>query len=79
MPVLSKKKHSSIMRELERRIDNLRTLLTPNELKYANEGCKNKQHWAYPDNMCKTTGRDYEIRLATEDFKNILSEIKKLK
>ena len=79
MPVLSKKLREQIIDELDRRIGRLYVLLDGRELSSAKEGCKNRSHWISPELKCATIGQDYEIRLAVEDFKNILAEIKKLK
>jgi len=79
MPVLSKKKYKELINALDKRIENLYEALRSRELKSANEGLKRRFHHVHPESMCATKGQDYEIRLAVEDFKAILAEIKKLK
>jgi len=78
MPVLTNRKMRELTNELTRRIDQLYTVIESRELKSASEGVK-RGHWIKPEYMCATIGTNYEIRLAVEDFKTILAEIKKLK
>ena len=79
MPVLSKKKHKELVNALDERIDSLYEAIRSRELKSNSEGCKRRFSYQHPEVMCATVGQDYEIRLAVEDFKAILAEIKKLK
>jgi len=79
MPVLSKKKYKELINALDERIENLYEVLESRVLETANEGLKRRLRYKRPESMCATKGQDYEIRLAIEDFKAILAEIKKLK
>ena len=78
MPVITKNKHRKLIRELSNRISCLNDFLECRELKTAKEGLT-RGHWVAPESMCATQGSSLEIRLAVEDFKAILAEIKKLK
>lgn len=78
MPVTTKSKHSLLVKELNSRFGYLMDALERRELKSAKEGA-GKGHWIDPDRMCATRKGSVEIRLAVDDFKNILAEIKKLK
>ena len=79
MPVISREEHKRIMKELRYRWDILVTRLETRELKYPGEGVKGRGHWVRPESKCATVADAMEIRLAVEDFKTILAEIKKLK
>lgn len=78
MPVLSKEKHNQLLRQLQLRYENLRCYFDSRELKSPGEGTKSGT-WLHPDKMCSTEGNNVEISMAVEDFKTILTEIKKLK
>lgn len=78
MPVLSKKTRSKYESELRDRFESLIEALNGRELKSAQEGAGNSA-WGDPSAMCATIGTAMEIRLAAEDFKGILGEIKKFK
>lgn len=77
MPVLSKEKHNQLLRQLQLRYENLRAHFDKRELRSSGEGAKG--YWLYPEKMCATEGNSVEISMAVEDFKTILTEIKKLK
>lgn len=79
MPVMNKSQHRLIMSEFRDRYTRIAHLLTSRELHNSGEGCRRRGHWIEPSLKCATVGNDMEIKLAVEDFKNILAEIKKLK
>ena len=79
MGVLSKKSHDLLKDELEERFKNLMALFEKRELNSPREGCSGFSAWVSPESMCSTIGTDTEIRLAVDDFKTILAEIRKLK
>lgn len=64
---------------LRARYDNLISLFEGRSLKSNREGCTGNLHWIDPDVNCATEGKDYELRMAVDDFKAILSEIRRLK
>ena len=78
MPVLSKSRHDMLRAELRKRTKTLLSAFGSRELHGSSEGCR-KGHWVSPNAMCATKGSTLEISLAVEDFKAILSELKKLK
>ena len=78
MPVMTKEKHKIITRELGCRIYALHSALERRELKSGFEGVK-RGCWAHPEDMCTTTASEILLRLAVDDFKAILAEIRKLK
>ncbi len=78
-PVLPKKKHQLLERELRARFENLMYQFTQNELTSKHDGAPSRSSWAAPELMCKTNGDSIDIRLACEDFKSILKEISSLK
>ncbi len=80
MIVMNKKHHEKLYKELTIRFDTLLdAFTTKRELNNSREGCSNRQHWVNPEEMCAIFASSSELRLAVEDFKNILAEIKKLK
>jgi len=78
MPVLDKGKLSKLNMELTNRYDALRYAVSGRSLKYINEGA-DRCGWRDPEDMSATIGDDSEIRMACDDFKTILSEIRRLK
>lgn len=79
MPVLNKTRHHDIMLELSKRYDALLAALEPRALKSATEGVNGRGSWINPELKCATEGDGLEVRLAVEDFKTILAEVKALK
>ena len=79
MPVLSKAKHRKLRQELHARVTELLDAFESRELKDSREGVKGRGCWGTPENVCATVGDGLRLGLAVEDFKVILSEIKKLK
>jgi len=78
MPVLSKANLQNITDHLSERYIKLRELMRPRDLSSPREGA-GKGHWVSPEKMAATVGDALELRMAVEDFKTILDEIKKLK
>ena len=79
MPVLSKEEHKRLTSELKRRISALEYSFRTRELKSKGEGCSGRYKWGSPDKMCATTSSASELRMVVDDFKTILTEIKRLK
>ena len=80
MPIITKEKHTAIYRDLNNRIAQLQYVMEPRLLIDPREGIKTRGgFYADPDQMRATRGTDYDIRLAVEDFKTILAELKRLK
>lgn len=79
MAVLDKEEHRRLMRELRGRISVLIDCFESRPLINNREGCQGRAHWIEPDTKCATKGSDSELRMAVDDFKNILAEIKRLK
>ena len=79
MPVLDKNEHRKLMQELRGRISVLIDCFGSRPLNNNREGCTGRTHWIEPETKCATRGTDSEVRIAVEDFKNILAEIKRLK
>lgn len=80
MPVLSKETHALYIDKLTRRFDELIEVIKCRELTYPGEGLSERDaEWLDWRDMCATVGAPMDIRLAVEDFKGILGEIKKLK
>jgi hypothetical protein len=77
MPVLDKARHERLHRSLMARWDVLVTVFQRRRLTSAGEGARGS--WVDPDSKCATNGDDVAIRMAVDDFKTILSEIRKLK
>lgn len=78
MPVLYKTRLSELNKHLSDRYITLKDTLQARELKSSKEGVKGRWCWQFPETLAATIGNDMEIRLAVEDFKAILAEIKKL-
>jgi len=78
MPVLDKGKLSRLNMELTNRYDTLRYAVMSRSLKYINEGA-DRGGWRDTEDMSATIGDASEIRMACDDFKTILSEIRRLK
>ena len=78
MPVMSKTKLEMIKMHLDQRYRTLRDAIEWRDLNSAKEGA-GKGSWMHPEKMCATVASDIELRMAVEDFKTILDEIKKLK
>lgn len=79
MPVLNKQKYNYLNKELTERFNHLINNFKSRELKDNKEGVKGRGQWKDPSQFCATEGDEVVIRLAIENFKPILSEIKKLK
>ena len=79
MPVLDKNDHRKLMQELRGRVSVLMDCVESRPLNNNREGCSGREHWIEPEAKCATKGTASEVRLAVEDFKNILAEIKRLK
>lgn len=79
MPVLNRARHRKLRQELHARVGELLDAFESRELKDSREGVKGRGCWSTPENMCATVGDGLRLGLAVEDFKVILSEIKKLK
>ena len=78
MPVLQKIELTSIQRELHTRFTALLDAIEARELRSDSEGCK-RGHWVTPDAQTATRGTSMEIRMAADDFKNILTEVRRIK
>lgn len=78
MPVMSKPRHARYELELRTRFENLMTQIAARELASPSEGV-GKGEWGMPERMCATVGLSMDLRLAVEDFKAILAEVKSLK
>jgi hypothetical protein len=79
MPVLTKIRHKKLMEELDSRYNHLRRVVEARELSSSREGCPKGRGWANPERLCSTHGTEMDLRLAVEDFKAILMEVKALK
>ena len=79
MPVISKAYAKRINTELQARFRALIEQVATFELMDKYDGAGRGSHWPNPDAMCRTTGSGMDIRLAADDFKAILAEIRKLK
>lgn len=78
MPVLERDKALKIYDELLKRCNHLVDCVKPRELNSSSEGL-NRGCWNRPETKMATIGTELQISLAVEDFKSILSEIKKIK
>lgn len=79
MPVMTKTKLEDIRALLQRRYAVLYDALIMRELKNNWEGLKRRRHYVNPESICSTVGSAMEVRMAVDDFKTILAEIKRLK
>ena len=79
MPVVDKIIQKQLSEELRRRTNRLFEVFECRELNSSSEGVKGRGSWVRPDTKCATIGNDLDIRMAVDDFKNILAELKKLK
>ena len=77
MPVLHKEYHRKLSKELNDRFSVLTNAFEGRELINASEGARGT--WLRPKDKRATNKSALEIRLAVDDFKTILSEIRKLK
>ena len=77
MPVMTKVRHAAIKKELGFRVATLLDAFDKRELKRPSEGARGS--WVHPEDMCATLADNLHLRLAVDDFKAILSEIRKLK
>ena len=78
MPVTTKIKLDKIKSELTDRYTALIYTLVGRPLKSNKEGA-GRGHWSNPEMMQATNGTVFDIQLAIDDFKNILSQIRSLK
>ena len=78
MPVLTDTRMNSIHKELENRYGTLLDVTCSRSLRSDREGA-GKGRWRDPEKMSATVGNASEIRMACDDFKTILSEIRRLK
>ena len=79
MPVLLKKTYEQLEAQRRNRIEVLFDALESRPLKSSREGIKGRGSWAEPENFCATKATNSELRIAIDDFKTILSELRKLK
>ena len=79
MPIMTKENLDNLHQELVYRYSTLLDVIKPRKLKSAREGAGKNSHWTDVDAMTATVGDAMAIRMAVEDFKNILAEIKRLK
>jgi hypothetical protein len=80
MPVMSRSSRQRLEDELKLRFEKLLESIQPRDLVHASEGTKgNKSSWGSPESMCGLASSDLTRRLAVEDFKAILAEVKALK
>ena len=79
MPVLDRNEHRRLMQELRGRVSVLIDCFESRSLTNNKEGVSGRGHWINPDSKCSTKGSDSELRMAVDDFKNILAEIKRIK
>ena len=78
--IVSNKHHiKQLKKELRQRYDTLIFLLEESELSSNKEGCKKRSHWANPELQCALNANETGIRMGVDDFKVVLSEIRKLK
>jgi hypothetical protein len=77
MPVIKKEVQLKYETELRSRFQNLIDIVSARELRSSSEG-RNRGQWLHPEKLCATQGTDLEIRLAVDDFKLILAEVKEL-
>ena len=74
MPVLTKIEHDNFVGQLEKRYEALRTAII---IFPSSEASKKRQIGICT--MYETAGGPTDIRIAVEDFKTILAELKRLK
>lgn len=79
MPVLDKDAHHELMTALSSRYDTLMGALQARPLNSSSEGVKGRGSWVRPETKCATEGTAMDVRLAVEDFKAVLAEVKALK
>jgi len=79
MPVIAKVKIDVLLQELQNRYVALNDVLKYEKIKNPYVGLDSRHKWKNPDAMRITKGNDMEIRMAVDDFKTVLSEIRKLK
>ena len=79
MPVVSKEKLNKLNNELNERFKILKSCLESRDLKSCYEGCPKGRKYLDMELFRATIGTETQISLAVEDFKSILSEIKKIK
>ncbi|WP_147289900.1 hypothetical protein [Crenobacter cavernae] len=65
--------------ELRARFEKLLETIQERDLVHPGEGVKGQGEWTKPETMCGLIGTDMSRRLAVEDFKAILAEVKSLK
>lgn len=76
--VVSKATHTELLKQLKIRTSRLHEVLEARELLSDREGCS-RGRWRDPSFKVKLKSSASDIRLAVEDFKNVLAELKKLK
>ena len=79
MTVYKKEKHRYLINELQLRFNDLMEVFSPRELSSPREGCPGRQRDVNPSLLSATVGNDSEIRMAADDFKTILAEIRRCK
>ena len=79
MPTMTKAKHRELLESLQTRYETLFDAMHIRELKSPGEGLTGRRHYVSPDSMCGTRGDAMSVRMAVEDFKTILAEVKRLK
>ena len=77
MPYLSKAKQRLLADELDKRYEVLKASLFYRELTHPRVGA-GRGHWADSSLMCATKSTGLDIRLAVDDFANVLKEIKSI-
>jgi|FLOH01.1.fsa_nt_gi hypothetical protein len=79
MPVLDKGEHKRLKREFRNRVSVLLYAFSSRGLNSSSEGVTGGRHWVDPDTLCATIATASELRIAVDDIKTILAELKRLK
>ena len=78
MPVTTKVELDRLVAELEYRYAKLRAAVEPRELRFPTEGAS-RYAWSDTKSMRATTAGATELGLALDDFKSVLTALRKLK
>ncbi|WP_140411242.1 hypothetical protein [Chromobacterium violaceum] len=79
MAVIRRTSQQRLEDELRARFEKLLETIQPRDLNHPSEGAGRNSSWSSPEDMCALKGSDMNRRLAVEDFKAILAEVKSIK
>lgn len=77
--LMSRSTNKRLRLELQGRFNMIMAAMEETDPNDFREKVSGKYYWQDPEEMCRTMGSTLELRLAVDDFKAILSQVRALK